>query len=181
MKRFIVICFALILTVSMMGCADKQELTDGKIARFDSESAEATNSVGSTEPEEEWEMTTSDSNTWGILLSAENITPTGLTLIVSQEGGTPTGELQFGSDYTLKVRQNDTWQNVPYIFDEGNIAWTQEAYLLPLGGSTTQEITWEYLYGELPVGRYLLGKTFQDFRGAGDFDTDVYAVEFEIK
>ena len=41
-------------------------------------------------------------------------------------------------------------------------------------------IKWSYLYGDLPGGRYRIGKRISDFRGTGDYDTRIYYVEFEI-
>ncbi len=122
---------------------------------------------------------TATQNNWGIGLSVKNVTTTGMTLLVNQSGGEPSGELQFGSDYTLQVWNNDAWESIPYIVD-GNVAWTAEAYCVAMDGTVEQEITWEYLYGSLPAGKYLLSKGFMDFRGSGDYDTTVCSVEFEI-
>ncbi len=118
---------------------------------------------------------------WGISLAAEHITPTGMTVIVNQSGGKPTGELQFGSDYRLKRWNDHGWEDVPYIVEETSVGWTSEAYLVLEDGNTEQVITWEYLYGSLPAGKYMLSKGFQDFRGTGDYDQAVYSVEFEIQ
>ena len=37
---------------------------------------------------------------WGVKLTAKNITPSGLTIVCTQQDGEPTGELQTGSYYT---------------------------------------------------------------------------------
>ena len=39
---------------------------------------------------------------WGIILTAENITSTTLTLVCTQSGGEPTGELETGSWFILE-------------------------------------------------------------------------------
>lgn len=49
---------------------------------------------------------------WGIALSAVDVQPTGLTLVIAQSGGHPTGRLQYGSDYTLEVLQDGVWEQV---------------------------------------------------------------------
>ncbi len=157
MKRIIALGLVLVLALSMVGCG-KKGIDEGPYTLNPIEKVD-----------------------WGITISAENITPSGVTIVVSQAGGNPTGELQFGSDYTLQVWKNDTWENVPYIIDEDSVAWTAEAYMLPMNGSNKQEIQWDAFYGELPAGRYLLTKSFQDFRGSGDYDTAHFSVEFAIQ
>ena len=43
------------------------------------------------------------------------------------------------------------------------------------------ELNWEWLYGKLPAGTYRIGKEIMDFRETGDYDTEWYYTEFEIK
>ena len=50
---------------------------------------------------------------WGIALSAVDVQPTGLTLVIAQSGGHPTGRLQYGSDYTLEVLQDGYGSRCP--------------------------------------------------------------------
>ena len=99
-------------------------------------------------------------------------------LVCSQSGGEITGELQCGSDYSLLVNSNGVWNAVPYLVDE--VAWTSEAYYIPMNDSIEFELKWERLYGELPAGTYRVVKGFMDFRGTGDYDTETYHTEFEI-
>ncbi len=117
---------------------------------------------------------------WGITLAAKNVTSTGMTLVISQSGGNPTGELQCGSDYHLKVLKDEEWVDVPYTV-EGDVAWTSVAYMIPMDDSREMEIVWEYLHGELDTGTYRISKEFADFRGTGDYDLETLYVEFEIK
>ncbi len=116
---------------------------------------------------------------WGITLSAENVTADGLELTITQSGGSPTGELQFGSAFYLMVRQGDVWKMVPVIIDNG--AWTMTARKIPMEGSVTFAVDWAWLHGTLPAGKYRLIKEIDDFRGTGNFDTQAYYVEFEIE
>lgn len=115
---------------------------------------------------------------WGITLSVKDVTPTGMTLVCSQSGGEITGELECGCDYSLLVNSNGVWNAVPYLVDE--VAWTSEAYYIPMNDSIEFELKWERLYGELPAGTYRVVKGFMDFRGTGDYDTETYHTEFEI-
>ncbi len=121
----------------------------------------------------------SDSD-WGITLSVDNITPTGMTLYIVQSGGEPTGELQYGSDYHLKVLEDGNWIDVPYVV-QGDVAWTAEAYMVVMDASTPLDIYWERLYGSLPAGTYRISKGFIDFRAGGDYDNQIFYAEFEIK
>lgn len=116
---------------------------------------------------------------WGITLSAENVTADGLELTITQSGGSPTGDLQFGSAFYLMVKQGDVWKMVPVIIDNG--AWTMEARTLSMESSVTFAVDWAWLHGTLPAGTYRLIKEIDDFRGTGNFDTQAYYVEFEIE
>ena len=119
--------------------------------------------------------------TWGIALTVENVTPTSATIKCTQSGGEPTGELHTGSWYILENwTQENGWKEMPYVID-GEIGWTQEAWMIPMEDTCEWEVNWEWLYGELPVGKYRIGKQITDWREPGDYDTVVYHVPFEIK
>lgn len=115
---------------------------------------------------------------WGLTLSVKDVTPTGLTLVCTQKGGNPTGELTCGTDYHLIVLEDGGWKDVPTVIDE--YAWDSLAYPISKGQDREFEISWEWLYGKLPAGTYRLTKEFMDFRETGDYDTAKYWVEFEI-
>ena len=115
---------------------------------------------------------------WGLTLSVKAVTSTGLTLVCSRRGGNPTGELECGTDYHLKVLEDGTWKDVPTVIEE--YAWNSLAYWIEEGQDTEFTYSWEWLYGKLPAGTYRLTKGFMDFRGTGDYDTAMYWVEFEI-
>lgn len=115
---------------------------------------------------------------WGLTLSVKNVTSTGLTLVCTKNGGNPTGELMCGTDYHLIVLEDGTWKDVPTVIE--NYAWNSLAYWIWEGQDTEFDYSWEWLYGKLPAGIYRLTKGFMDFRDAGDFDTAMYWVEFEI-
>ena len=115
---------------------------------------------------------------WGLTLSVKDVTVSGLTLVCTQSGGEPTGDLQTGTEYHLKVLENEVWKDVPTIIE--NFGWNSMAYLIPLEDSVEFEINWEWLYGQLPAGIYQIEKEFIDFRETGKYDTAVYEVEFEI-
>lgn len=115
---------------------------------------------------------------WGLTLSVKNVTESGLTLICIQSGGELTGEMQTGSDYKLIVLK-EAWEDVPTIIED--YGWNTIAYMVPKEDSTEFEIDWEWLYGKLPAGTYRIIKGFTDFRESGDYNTETYWAEFEIK
>ncbi len=115
----------------------------------------------------------------GITLSTKDVTPTGMTLIITQSGGETTGELQYGSEYHLKVLKDGNWEDVPYIV-ESDVAWTMAAYMVVMDEAVELEISWERLYGSLQPGTYCISKGFTDFRGTGDYDNQSFYAEFQI-
>ena len=89
-------------------------------------------------------------DTWGVSLSAENITPTGLIIKCTQSGENPTGELQTGSWYILEEwTQEYGWLPVPCYAE---VCWTEEAWLISKNSVTEWEVKWEWLYGTLSEG-----------------------------
>ena len=118
--------------------------------------------------------------TWGINLTAENITSTSATIKCVQSGGEPTGELHTGSWFIIENwTQENGWKEMPYVV-EGDIAWTEEAWMITTDDVCEWDINWEYLYGAIPEGKYRIGKEIMDFRGPGDFDKAIYYAEFII-
>ena len=115
---------------------------------------------------------------WGITLTVEDITSTGLTIVCTQSGGNPTGRLQTGSWFILETwTKENGWQEVPLFME---VAWTEETWSIPQNDSTLWEVNWEWLYGVVPSGKYRIGKRIMDFRSSGDFDNAVYYAEFII-
>lgn len=121
---------------------------------------------------------------WGLTLTVENVTSTGLTLVVTQSGGEPTGELETGEAYRLITLVDGTWKTVEELpLPEGvdGRGWNSIAYLIPKNESKEFDINWEWIFGELPSGTYRLIKEFMDFRATANYDTFEYWVEFEIQ
>lgn len=115
----------------------------------------------------------------GVTLTAENVTATGLTLVCTQSGGAPTGDLQTGSPFWLETWADGYWEGTPR--DSVELVWTAEAWTIPENKSVQWPVSWESIYYPLPVGRYRIGKEIMDFRGPGDYDTYRYYAEFEVK
>ena len=167
MKRWITLGLTCLLALSLTGCGGPN---DGSASHSGEQPGILTKAAAASQALED---------PWGLSLGVKDVTPTGLALVITQQGGSPTGQLQYGSDYTLEVRTGDTWQEVPDIV-EGNFAWDDIAYLVTMDGQTEETVNWDWLFGPLSPGPYRLSKRVMDFRDTGDYDTQVYQVEFDI-
>ena len=119
-------------------------------------------------------------DTWGIKLSAKYITSTGMTLECNQLDGEPTGDLQTGSYYIIETYNGSGWLPVDYKDNEMEVAWTDEAWIIPMNDTVEWKVDWEWLYGNLPNGKYRIGKEIMDFRDTGDYDEKTYYANFKI-
>lgn len=160
---------ALAFTLSLTGCHGNSA-SGGEAL---SQSAESQKVDKSVEPHTQ----TAD---WGITLSVKDVTETGLVLVITQAGGEPTGELDYGSAYHLEVLHDGVWEAVPYAI-EGDLLWTSEGHFVLMNSAEEKDLSLENIYGKLSPGTYRIGKEFIDFRGPGDYDTETYYAEFEIK
>lgn len=116
---------------------------------------------------------------WGLTLSVKDVTPSGLTLVCTKNGGNPTGELMCGEDYQLITLKDGTWKTVPTVI--ANYGFNSMGYRISEGTDTEFEIDWEWLYGKLTAGTYRLTKSFMDRPEPDDYETATYWVEFQIE
>lgn len=116
----------------------------------------------------------------GVTMTTKNETGLGLTLVFTQSGGSPAGDLQTGSDYSIEKYEEDGWMAVTPLIPSEEIAWTAEAYEIEKDRTTEMELNWSYLYGELETGNYRIKKSIMDFRDTGDYDTAVLYAEFAV-
>lgn len=99
-------------------------------------------------------------NRWGVTLTAENVSPVGMTLICACSD-TDDREVTTGAAYELYTLQSQSW--VPYERTDGkvgNMAWESIAYIISEDTPVVWELDWTWMHGELPAGEYLLMKTF---------------------
>ena len=120
-----------------------------------------------------------EADPWGITLSAEDVTNTGMTLVCTQSGGKFKGELQTGTPFVLERFVEGEWFPVTTRTDE-EVAWTMIALGIQPNAVTKWKVDWEFLYGHLEPGTYRLSKEITDFRGPGKGTEKVYYVEFSI-
>lgn len=119
---------------------------------------------------------------WGLEMEAQNVTPSGLTIVFNQSGGNAAGDLETGEEYRIDVFEDDRWESVSKALREGeNFAWHMIAYMINKDGETRMDVDWTWLYGELAPGKYRIGKNVSDFKRAGDSDIWTYYAEFEIE
>ena len=117
---------------------------------------------------------------WGVTLTIDNITSTSASIVCTQSGGAPTGELQTGSWYIIENwTQENGWKEVEHVL-QGDLAWTMEAWGIRKNSKSEWTVNWEWLYGELPPGKYRIGKEITDFRKSGDYDNSIYFADFVI-
>lgn len=117
-------------------------------------------------------------DTWGVQLSASDVTAAGLTLTFFHSSGAPTGELGTGEEYWLEQLVDGRWTPVQMLTDEE--CWNTIGYEIPKSDSFTMEINWSNLYGTLADGTYRIGKWVHDWQAAGDLDKLAYYAEFSI-
>lgn len=159
MKKMLGILAAASLLFALMSCAQ----TDSNPA-----------ATGETEPMAD------ENNEWGIVLTAEDVTPFGMTLVGTQSGGDPPDDLHTGRAFSLERFKNGEWKPQHTLVVSDSRVWTLEALGVPNEGSARWEVSWEFLYGELPPGTYRIKKVFRGYVGMGAFENRPYYAEFTI-
>ena len=97
-----------------------------------------------------------------------------------KSNGNDVSELSTGSFFIVEHLVDDSWVEVEIKDPKGEIAWTAEAWMIPLNDTVEWPINWEFLYGELESGDYRIGKEIMNFRGPGDYDKEMVYVEFTV-
>lgn len=82
-----------------------------------------------------------------------------------------------GSPYLVQKYEDGEWISLE---TPDGTAWTMEAWPIPINDTVEWKVNWEWLFGSLPSGHYRIGKSFMDFRAAGDYDQAVIYAEFDI-
>lgn len=117
---------------------------------------------------------------WGLTLTVDDVTPTGIVLVMNQSGGNYRGQIEYCSCLTLQVRSGDSWVDVPYAHE--NIACNLDPDNVPANAMTRMVENWEYRYGALPSGHYRYVKKFTEFDrdNLGPDNSEEFYVEFVI-
>ncbi len=125
----------------------------------------------------ETEDNTSDPVGLILLIDTDSITREGLTLKVYRKA--LLGDWIFGEDFTVEQKTDAGWEPVPVLDPDMNYAFISIGYELFPGLWKTMQIDWSYLYGELPPGRYRIGKSTTRYTGSVSSPVTAWA-EFEI-
>ncbi len=183
MKKLEVFVILVIFIVTLIGCNNKAS-SIGIIGGADGPTSVFVGEVQNKEASEAEVVSVEhepiENNSWGITLTAKDVTPVGMTIVCTQNDHDVVGELFTGSSYSLYRYVEDEWIAVEYLPQEHEIAWTSEAWVIPLEETVEWETNWEWLYGELPQGHYKLGKGIMNLPEPGKLDTSMQFVEFEI-
>ena len=115
---------------------------------------------------------------WGIQLDAENVTSSGLTLVVTQAGTIPDGTLTTGQPYFIQKKENNNWIPLEPLLEAWG--WTTEAWIISMNDTARWDVSWEWLFGKLQSGQYRIGKDIYLETVSGNREQAVYYVEFEI-
>ncbi|MBQ2920053.1 MAG: M56 family metallopeptidase, partial [Oscillospiraceae bacterium] len=103
-------------------------------------------------------------NPLGIHLDVADVTPGGATLVCTQDG-TPWREITTGSEWTLEQLTDGGWVSVL----PEDTTWTAISIGVNQNGTTSWNLSWEQIVGELGPGQYRVGKSFLGF---GEFTVD---------
>lgn len=124
-----------------------------------------------------WYVFSAEEVDWGVTLSTQDETSTGVTILCTRTGGNPTGALQTESYYVLETLKDGVWTALDYYAE---VAWTSEAWEILPDNTVCWNVEWEWLYGELKPGMYRIGKRVLDFRNTGNYDSKMFYAEFAI-
>lgn len=114
----------------------------------------------------------------GIVMKAKNVSNHGLTFefdVVDKD----ISDIITGSYYIVERTNNNKHTSIPFVELEGDLAWTSEAYIIEDGSSF--DVNWEWLYGELSVGNYRIGKQISFVDKENNFVNSMIYAEFEVK
>ena len=116
---------------------------------------------------------------WGLTLTVTQAGPTGAAYVWEQDG-TPLDRSPFTNEqYELERLEDGEWVPLPYQTDR--IVWGAAANFLPLNGSSTREVDWEWLYGSLGPGEYRLVTGVILPRGEGEAEGAWIGARFAIE
>jgi len=114
---------------------------------------------------------------WGISLQCKRITPSGMTLLIEQSGGTQSGKLETGYAYIIEIFVEGSWKSVK----SEPVVWALPALDVNMNDVKEMKLNWENIYGKLSPGFYRIKKEIIDFRYAGDYDKKTYEAYFFIE
>ena len=115
---------------------------------------------------------------WGITMTAENVTPTGCTVVYTQSGGTAAGGLLTSYEFFITKQEKTGWKSLP-------VQMQVDIVSLPLwitkDGVTRWEVGWEAVYGPLAPGNYRICQTVEHEVDGPNYEKQPFWAEFTIQ
>ncbi|MBO6231084.1 MAG: hypothetical protein J6O50_11025 [Ruminiclostridium sp.] len=112
-----------------------------------------------------------DAAEWGITIEPVAANSSGVKIIIRQSGGSPSGVIRYSYGHSIQKLTDGEWKLVDTQYGD-----YLESTLYP----DSQNEEYCSFTNFLEPGRYRIAKTFDDFRGAGDFDLGIAYAEFDI-
>ncbi len=117
---------------------------------------------------------------WGITLTAENVTASGLTVVCTHSGDSDK-EFGTGTYYVIEQKKDGSWLRVGYKdLSEWEVGWDELLYIINCNEKTEIETDWKWLYGELSTGEYRIGKEIMCSDSSGRYEKAMLYAEFKI-
>ena len=115
---------------------------------------------------------------WGITMTAENVTPTGCTVVYTQSGGTAAGGLLTSYEFFITKQGKTGWKSLP-------VQMQVDIVSLPLwiakDDVTRWEAGWKNLYGSLEPGNYRICQTVEHEVDGPNYEEQTFWAEFTIQ
>lgn len=114
---------------------------------------------------------------FGLSLSAEKATSTGLTLVYSISGEPPLKQLSADTSYYIERKTETGWELCETVTED--YGWCLTGFPICSDKETRDDVNWEWLYGELSEGEYRISKTVipdEDY-----WDACTFRAEFELE
>lgn len=163
-------CFALVAALSLL--MQPHFTADGTAQ--ESESAVEDTENGSFDGTF-YHAPSTDDAVWDVEVAVEEVSATGLTLLITPYGG-PEGEtLSAGGRFTLEKSIGGEWVRLDPTVEEPT--GTDLMQPLPTGETVRWELEWSRSFGALEAGDYRIGKTLWDGSGAAV----LYQAEFTLR
>lgn len=114
---------------------------------------------------------------WGVSMQLENVTPTSATVVFERWTGTERIDLTRSHWYVIERWTGEEWEPLELLSQD--VKWNTDGMVMSNNSTIEVEESWEQLYGQLPNGKYRMGKLITDSI-PGDYICKVFYAEFEI-
>lgn len=153
--------------------ADNQETNHQKLQNQETE-----NQNGQNQETENQADSLLYSGRYGMEVKESSLNPIGAEILIHNNSDEV---IEYGDDFHLCQlhEESNVWLDTPYVIE--NWAFHQIAYAIEPGQTAEVKIDWEWIYGQLPAGTYLLTKTINIPDQDGTWDSIELGVHFTLK